>query len=385
MITVIAETDHDTLTIPSLECVEEAREVATTLDMPVHVVVPGHNSADRVDTLAAHGADCVTLVAHRALSQFSADGWLAALEPLLRDTAPALILAPASGHMRAWLPRLSMRWRVPLVSNCLQISARSPHVPPPAGEGPGGEITLTRPTHGGVCHEQLTWPAISTLIATLIPGVRGVSQPDRHRQAEVRHHTPDLNAVVIRDRMLRALPADPRTVDLTEAERIVAGGLGSGGPEGVALLQRLADCLGAALGGTRVIADRGWLPTERFIGTTGKIVAPKLYMAFGVSGAGQHMSGITASETVLAVNTDRTAPLFSIADLGIVGDMHQIVRALLVQLGCRKDVGAILDSVSANAASVDQGDAMDGTLSPDMQRWIEDAKRWREATLVDGV
>lgn len=372
MIVVIAETDQDTLTIPSLECVEEARDVADVLHMLVHVVLPGHNGADRAPTLAAHGADCVTLVEHSALRQFSADGWLAALEPLLRDTAPALILAPASGRMRAWLPRLSIRWHVPLVSNCLQISAT-----------PTGQIELTRPTHGGARHEQLSWPATSTLIATLIPGVRGVSQPDLHRQAEVNHHTPDLNAVVIRDRMLRTLPADPRTVDLTEAERIVSGGLGSGGPEGVALLQRLADCLGAALGGTRVIADRGWLPADRFIGTTGKIVAPKLYLAFGVSGAGQHMSGITASETVIVVNTDRTAPLFSIADLGIVGDMHQIVPELLVQLGCPEIAGISHDTGPAHTTSGDQRDTTNGTMSPDVQRWIEDAKRWREAALVD--
>ncbi len=374
MIVVIAETDHDTVTIPSLECVEEARDVANALDMPVHVVLPGYHVADLASTLAAHGADRVTIVEHRALSQFSADGWLAALEPLLRDTAPALILAPASGHIRAWLPRLSLRWRVPLVSGCLQVRANTTH-----------QIELTRPTHGGACHEQLTWLATNTLIATLIPGVRGVSQPDLHRQAEVIHHTPDLNAVVIRDRMLRALPADPRTVDLTEAERIVSGGLGCGGPEGVALLQHLADCLGAALGGTRVIADRGWLPTERFIGTTGKIVAPKLYLAFGVSGAGQHMSGMTASETVIVVNTDRTAPLFRIADLGIVGDMHQIVRELLVQLGYPEVVGTPVDSVSARTASEDQRDTTSGTLSPEVQRWIADAKRWREEALASDV
>lgn len=371
MITVIAETDHDTVIIPSLECVEEARDVANARDMPVHVVLPGYHVADLASTLAAHGADCVTIVEHRALRQFSADGWLAALEPLLRAAAPALILAPASGHMRAWLPRLSLRWRVPLVSNCLHINASSTH-----------QIELTRPTHGGACHEQRTWSATSTLIATLIPGVRGVSQPDLQRQAEIIHHTPDLNAVVIRDRMLRALPADPRTVDLTEAERIVSGGLGCGGPEGVELLRHLADCLGAALGGTRVIADRGWLSTERFIGTTGKIVAPKLYLAFGVSGAGQHMSGMTASETVIVVNTDRTAPLFSLADLGIVGDMHQIVRELLVQLGYREIVGATLDSVPANAAREDHRDTTNSTLSPDAQRWIDDVKRWREEALA---
>jgi electron transfer flavoprotein alpha subunit len=128
------------------------------------------------------------------------------------------------------------------------------------------------------------------------------------------------------------LPADPNTVDLSEAERIVSGGMGVGGPKGMEQLQQLAEQLGAALGGSRVVADRGWLANDRFIGTTGKIVAPKLYIAFGVSGAGQHVAGITGSETIIAVNTDRTSPLLNMADLGIVGDLHQLVPILLNKL-----------------------------------------------------
>jgi electron transfer flavoprotein alpha subunit len=122
-------------------------------------------------------------------------------------------------------------------------------------------------------------------------------------------------------------------VDISEAERIVAGGLGVGGPEGMNLLQQLAERLGAAVGGTRVLVDRGWLPFERQIGSTGKTVAPRLYVALGISGASQHTSGMTGSKTVVVVNTDRTAPMFGLADLGVVGDMRQIVPALLKRLG----------------------------------------------------
>jgi electron transfer flavoprotein alpha subunit len=322
MITVIAETDHAALTLPTLECVEEARDVADGLHTSVHVLLPGHELDELAAALAAHGADQVTLVEHAALRQFSADGWLAALEPLLQEAAPALILAPDSGHGRAWLPRLAARWYAPLVSGCLQVQV-----------GAGAQIELLRPSYGGARHEQLVCPGASTIFATLASGVRGVGLPRSHRRAELVRVTPDLDPAAFRDRALHTLPADPRTVDLSEAELIVSGGLGLSGPEGVEMLRQLADQLGAALGGTRVIADRGWLPTERFIGTTGKIVTPKLYLGFGISGAGQHISGITDSETVIVVNTDRTAPLFSIADLGIVGDLHQIVPELMKQLG----------------------------------------------------
>lgn len=321
MLTVIAETDHGALTIPTLECVEEGREIADALRSRVRVLLPGHGVAELADALAAHGADAVTLIEHEALGQFSADGWLAALEPALREAAPALILAPDSGHMRAWLPRLAARWRVPMVSGCVQIT-----------RGADAQIELIRATHNGARHEHLTCPGAATIVATLSPGARGVGAEHSGHQAEVTRLTPSLDPSSFRDRVFGTLPADPGTVDLSEAELIVAGGLGLGSPEGVKMLQELAEQLGAALGGTRVIADRGWLPTERFIGTTGKIVAPRLYIGFGISGAGQHISGITESETVIVVNNDRTAPLFSIADLGIVGDLHQIVPELIAQL-----------------------------------------------------
>lgn len=321
MVTVIAETDHGTLTPATLECMLEARETADALQVPLQVLLPGHGIRELAEELGRYGADAVTVVEHAALAQFSADGWLAALEPLLRERAPALILAPDTGHVRAWLPRLAAQWAVPLATGCIQVQAEA-----------DGQFALTRATFGGACHEHLTWPTTGTLIATLTPSARGITPPRTPRRAKVSFHTPELDPATFRDAVHQLLPADPRTVDLTEAERIVSGGLGTGGPEGVALLRELADRLGAALGGTRVIADRGWLPTERFIGTTGKIVAPKLYIAFGVSGAGQHISGITASETVIVVNSDRTAPLFSLADLGIVGDLHAIVPELMRQL-----------------------------------------------------
>jgi electron transfer flavoprotein alpha subunit len=166
----------------------------------------------------------------------------------------------------------------------------------------------------------------------LVPGVRGIGAPRPNRHAEVMRVTPELDPATFRDRTLRTLPADSRTVDVGEAERIVSGGFGVGGPEGMTELQQLADLLHAALGGTRVVADRGWLAHERYIGTTGKIIEPKLYMAFGVSGAVQHVAGIGDSDTIIAINTDRTAPMLKMADLGVVGDLHEILPILIRKL-----------------------------------------------------
>ena len=320
-VVVIAECEQGELTLASLECVEEGRDVADRLGAKVQVILCGNGVEPLAETLAAHGADRITIVEHEALAHFSADGWLQALAPLLLQEHPLLLLAPDSGPIRAWLPRLAVRWRLPLVGCCMRIGI--------VGDG---YPEVIRHTYGGACQERLIWPYATLICAMLTPGVRGIDALRHGRAAEVTVVRPELDPAGFRDRTLRTLSADPRTVSLSEAERIVSGGFGTGGPEGMTLVKQLAEQIGAALGGTRVAADRGWLAVDRFIGSTGQIVAPKLYMAFGVSGAGQHLSGITGSETVIAVNSDRTAPMLKRADLGVVGDLHEILPILLSKL-----------------------------------------------------
>lgn len=320
-VVVIAETSFGALTQASLECVEEARDVADSLATAVHVFLAGDEIAGFADDLAAHGADRVTLVEHPALAQFTADGWLTVLTPLLQAARAVLTLAPDSDYQRAWLPRLSARWRIPMVTGCIRVKI-----------GEEGYPEAFRVSHGGRLHERQIWARGTAVMVMLCPGVRGVGMPRAGRRVEVEVVRPACDPSDFRDRTLRTLPPDPHDVDLSDAERIVSGGLGVGGPDGMTTLQTLADALKASLGGTRVVADRGWLATDRFIGVTGKIVAPKLYLALGVSGAGQHVAGIGGSETVIAINTDRTAPLLKLADLAVVGDLHEIVPILIRKL-----------------------------------------------------
>ncbi len=324
-IVVIAETEHGAVTRPALECVEEARDLASARDLRVRALLPGAGLEEQAAILAAHGADDVTLIEHESLARASADAWLAALEPVIRPLSHRsygglLLLAPDTSHMRAWLPRLALRLHAPLVSHCLEVRQD------------GAELVFARPTYGGARHEHVVCPGATVICATLAPNTRGIGRGDLRRRPQVSHVHPTIDPSRLRDRPTCTIPADPRTVDLREAERIVAGGLGLGGPEGVAQLWELGTRLQAAVGGTRVISDRGWLPADRFIGTTGKIVAPKLYLALGISGASQHTSGMNSSETVIAVNLDRTAPIFGLADLGIVADVRQLIPALLERL-----------------------------------------------------
>jgi electron transfer flavoprotein alpha subunit len=195
-----------------------------------------------------------------------------------------------------------------------------------------GYPEVYRICHGGRLHQRLIWARGIPVMAMLTSGVRGIGAARTDRPAEVTTVRPLLDPRSFRDRTLRTVPPDPQAVDLSEAERIVAGGLGVGDADGMALVQRLADELNAALGGTRVVADRGWIAHDRYIGTTGKIVQPKLYMAIGVSGAGQHVAGIGGSERIIAINIDRTAPMLKLADLAVVGDLRQILPILIDKL-----------------------------------------------------
>lgn len=342
-VVVIAETAYGALTEASLECVEEARDVADSLAAPVHVLLCGEGVATMADDLVAHGADQVTIVEHEALSQFTADGWLAALAPILQAAKPIITLTPDSDYQRAWLPRLSARWRIPMATGGIRVKITDDGYP-----------EVFRVSHSGKLHERQIWARGTSVMVMLCPGVRGVDRGRSGRKAQVAVVRPDLDPSTFRDRTHRTLPPNPQDVDLSEAERIVSGGLGVGGPDGMVELQQLADALKASLGGTRVVADRGWLASDRFIGTTGKIVAPKLYMALGVSGAGQHIAGIGGSETVIAINTDRTAPMLKMADLGIVGDLHQIVPILMRKLEERAKAASL--SRGAGPGLMDSGD-----------------------------
>jgi len=343
-IVVVGEAGPDGVTSATLECIEEASELACSLGTTVHVQIAGHRLSALAADLAAHGADQVTLVEHEALAQFSADAWLTALAPSLRAAKAAVTIAPDSGYGRSWLPRLSARWRIPLSTSCIRVKITEDGYP-----------EVYRSSHGGKLHERLIWARGSSIIVMLADGVRGVGAPRPARRADVRVVRPELDPRAFRDRTLRTFPPDPHDVDLGDAEKIVAGGLGVGGVEGMALLRKLADALNASLGGTRVAADRGWLPHDRYIGTTGKIVAPKLYLALGVSGAGQHLAGIGASEVIVAVNTDRTAPVFKIVDLGLIGDLHAILPILLEKLQAHAQSGR------------ETGDAASGRRTPDLK------------------
>ncbi|MEO7556461.1 MAG: mycofactocin-associated electron transfer flavoprotein alpha subunit [Acidimicrobiales bacterium] len=234
--------------------------------------------------------------------------WAAALAPALRDHD--VVVLPASPDGRDLAPRLAFELGRPLLAGATAISATS--------------VVVVR--RGGLVAEEheVTEP----IVATLVPGVRGIEDTV----------APSVESLTLRfaprhdAEVLEVLPPDPATVDLSEAVRIVAGGAGLGGPEPFALLPRVALALGASYGASRVAADTGWAPQGRFIGTTGVLVNPSLYIALGISGAVQHVTGLGDPDHIVAVNTDASAPMMAMADLAIVTDARRLLEALANKL-----------------------------------------------------
>ncbi len=254
------------------------------------------------------------------LGDFRPAAWASALAPLLADE-PAVVL-PGSPDGRDLAPRLATLLHRPLFAGATGVSRQC--------------IELAR-DGGRELHTVAPGPEF---IATLQPGVRGVV-------ADRRLGAPTIAAVVTladhdeRDPVvLEVQPPDPATIDLAEAPRIVGGGAGLDGPERITQLQRISTVLGASMGATRVITDRGWVPHERQIGTTGVVVDPQLYLAFGVSGAVQHTSGLGNPDHIISVNTDQHCPMMQLADLAIVADANATLTALEALLAPAEHEGA---------------------------------------------
>ncbi|HZS79616.1 MAG TPA: electron transfer flavoprotein subunit alpha/FixB family protein [Ktedonobacteraceae bacterium] len=268
---------------------------------------------------------------HPQLSHYLTEAYVSALSWLIKQGKPALVATSATANGRDFMPRLAARLRLPFVPACLSIDLHDDAL-----------YTMRAIYDGRAYMHALTELHRRTALATLLPGVRGnpVLAPDNTTtlpELEITRFTAEISDMH-EGRITRvALQApSPEEVELEEAERIVAGGRGVG-REGFSTIASFARLLGAAVGATRVATDRGWVEHVRQIGATGKSVQPKLYIACGISGAPQHTSGMREAQTVVAINPDRTAPIFALADLGLLGDANKILP-LAAELIRKKNV-----------------------------------------------
>uniref|UniRef100_A0A832I6R2 Electron transfer flavoprotein subunit alpha/FixB family protein n=1 Tax=Eiseniibacteriota bacterium TaxID=2212470 RepID=A0A832I6R2_UNCEI len=295
------------------EALGEATRLAAALGGPV-VGVCAAASDPGLAALGEAGAQRVLLATHEAFARYDAEGAARAVTAAVAAVGPAAVLFAGSATGKDLAPRVAARLGVGLASDCTALAVE------------GGRLVATRPVFAGKAIQRVTFakgPAVATLrpkifapVAT--PGVAASVEP----LALAWDPTPG------RARVVDVVASAGGKADLTESEVIVSGGRGLKGPEHFKLIEDLADALGASVGASRAVVDAGWRPHAEQVGQTGKTVAPKLYVAVGISGAIQHLAGMSSSRCIVAINKDPEAPIFKVADYGIVGDAFEVVPAL---------------------------------------------------------
>jgi electron transfer flavoprotein alpha subunit len=323
---VVAEQRRGELAKVSLELLGEAQRLAEALQVKVAAVLCGEAVAHLAPTLLAGGAHKVYLVEHPALRDFLEEPYAATLTELARKFQPEIILAGATYPGRAFIPRVAAALKTGLTADCtafaIDLEKRL--------------LLQTRPAFGGNIMATIITPRTYPQMATARAGVFK-PRPRQDAGGEVVRVEIDALNVPARSKFLQTVLEIKERLPLTGAEVVVAGGRGLKEAKNVRLLEELADLLGGAVGATRGIVDAGWLPYAHQIGQTGKTVSPKLYIAVGLSGAAQHLVGMQSSDFIVAINKDPQAPIFQVADVGLVGDLFEIVPALIQEI--KKDRG----------------------------------------------
>ena len=310
---VVAEIRDGTVKKISLEMLGEGRSIADQLGGDVQAVAMGHGVADVATTLAHCGAQKIFVADDPSLENYTAEGYTNVLANLVKTTQPALVLLGATTAGKDLAPRLAARLAVGLASDCTGFAVQD------------GEVLMTRPIYAGKAIATVK-EANRPYMATIRPNIFAAPEADTSRAAEVENIPAD--AGEIRAKVLEMIMEAGERVELTEADIVVSGGRGLKAPEHFALIEELADVLGAAVGASRATVDAGWKDHSYQVGQTGKVVTPTLYIACGISGAIQHLAGMKTSKCIVAVNKDPEAPIFKVADYGIVGDLFKVVPVL---------------------------------------------------------
>ena len=318
MILVIAEQRDGKLNRASWETIVGAQHLAQATGAPITVLVPGAKAAAVANELAAAQIAEVVTVEDAALEPYTPDGFTAALQDAIAQLSPAHVLLPHTYQTRDFAPKLAARMDRALVTDVTAV------------KGTGGETAFVRPMFQGKLTADVVPLGPAPHFITFQIGAYRVDQVAKGASAApVRALGVHVDASAIRERPEPPFQQAKQAVDLSQAERIVSVGRGIKEQSNIAIAQQLAEALGAEIAASRPICDAGWLPMERQVGSSGQTVAPKLYLALGISGAIQHLVGMKGANTIVAINKDPDAPIFEIADYGIVGDLFEIVPAII--------------------------------------------------------
>jgi electron transfer flavoprotein alpha subunit len=319
---VFAEQREGQLIKVALELLGKGRELANTLGVKLTAVLLGKDIGNLAPDLIAAGADKVLCADAPVLEHYRTGPYAKVIADTVRREKPEILIIGATTIGRDLAPRIAKRLETGCTADCTALDIDEKE----------RLLVQTRPAFGGNLMASIICPNHRPQMATVRPGVMKPSVKDTNRKGEIAKIPVAIKEEEVDTKVLKHVQEKKRKVNLEEAEVIVAGGRGLGAAEDFKLLEGLCEIMKAELGASRDVVDRGWIDHDHQVGQTGKTVRPNLYVACGISGAVQHIAGMRESKVIVAINSDPNAPIFKIADYGIVGDLHEVVPALLDEL-----------------------------------------------------
>ena len=319
---VIGEQREGKINPVTIELIGEGRKLADQLGKELAVVIAGYEVEKEVKELLHYSVDKVYYINDPLLKDFTTDGYAISIANLIERKKPEVVLVGATSIGRDIAPRIAGKVGTGLTADCTKLEIDSTD----------NKLLQTRPAFGGNLMATIVCPKNRPQMSTVRPGVMAKAVRNESETGILEVVTPELTEKMIRTRLVEILPQEKKSVNLTDARIIVSGGRGLKRAEGFELIKELADKMGAEIGASRAAVDSGWIEHSHQVGQTGTTVRPELYIACGISGAIQHLAGMSDSKYIVAINKDAKAPIFSICDYGIVGDLYEIIPEMIESL-----------------------------------------------------
>ena len=313
----------------ALELIGKGKDLAKDLNTTVTAVLVGSNVMGLTEILGEYGADRVIVVDDPELKEYRTEPYTHALASVIEKYKPDVFLIGATAIGRDLGPRVCARIHTGLTADCTQLDIGDfPLVPTPGKEQKHNQLLMTRPAFGGNTIATIACPEFRPQMATVRPGVMQKLPREAGRKAEIEEFNPGFVPNEKYVEIMEVVKAVSNVADIMDAKILVSGGRGVGSPENFKILDELAEAIGGTVSCSRAVVDAGWKPKDLQVGQTGKTVRPHVYFAIGISGAIQHVAGMEESDIIIAINKDESAPIFDVADYGVVGDLNKIVPVL---------------------------------------------------------
>ena len=326
---VFAQQVDNVISNIAYELIGKGKELAKDLGVEVTAVLVGSDVKGLADQLAEYGADKVIVVDDPELKEYRTEPYTHAIASVIKEFKPEIFLIGATAIGRDLGPRVCARIHTGLTADCTKLDICDfPMNPVPGRETKHNQLLMTRPAFGGNTIATIACPDFRPQMATVRPGVMQKAPKEAGKKAVVTEFNPGFTKNNKYVDILEVVKAVSNTVDIMDAKIRVSGGRGVGSPENFKILDDLAEAIGGTVSCSRAVVDAGWKPKDLQVGQTGKTVRPNVYFAIGISGAIQHLAGMEESDIIVAINKDESAPIFDVADYGVVGDLNKIVPML---------------------------------------------------------